>query len=197
MTLHIYDVDTSLGMQALNRVLSLWGTGAFHAGVEIHGKEWSYGTPVGVHSCPPRCAEDHAYHESVLMGHTRMREAEVGELIGELKRKWHGAEYDVLAHNCCHFAEEIVRQTVGVQVPTRIMTLAGAGASIVTGAEYVAEQFSCGQDTQRREYVRTVCASVQSPHSESQSAGSSVSGSRSSTKGSISDVASIGSLSSI
>merc|ERR1719203_855919 len=112
------------------------------------------------------------------MGHTQMSEAEVEDLITELKKHWHGWQYDVLEHNCCHFADELVGRTAGVQVPTKIMNLAGAGAAIANGAERFAERIACGETSHGRQYVRTVCASVACPHSSSTLSNS---GSKSST----------------
>ena len=43
VVLHIYDVGTDSRLSSLNRVLRPVGTGAFHAAVEVLGKEWSYG----------------------------------------------------------------------------------------------------------------------------------------------------------
>lgn len=135
VTLHIYDVDCSSGMQALNRVLSMWGTGAFHAGVEVFGREWSFGSPGGIYTSVPRCCEEHHYFESVPMGHTTMVRKQFNKLIQVLQMEWRGCEYDVLTRNCCHFADELCKRITGNSVPNRIMSLAGAGAAIAGGAE--------------------------------------------------------------
>merc|ERR1719229_582486 len=55
-------------------MLRPFGTGVFHCGVEVFGKEWSFrGTEVGtgVFWCLPQNCSAHTYVETVYMGYTR------------------------------------------------------------------------------------------------------------------------------
>mmetsp|Transcript_22723 Transcript_22723/g.51981 ORF Transcript_22723/g.51981 Transcript_22723/m.51981 type:complete len:257 (+) Transcript_22723:67-837(+) len=135
VTLHIYDVGTSPEINILNRLLRPLGTGVFHCGVEVFGREWSYsdttsGIGTGVFSCRPRLCEGHHYCESVRMGKSPTPEDEVEELLNMLSEHWLVVEYDTLTKNCCHFCNELcLRLGVG-GIPKWVMNLAGAGAAI-------------------------------------------------------------------
>merc|ERR1719330_434759 len=99
VTLHCYDFLSSGEGQVLNGILRQFGTGAFHCGVEVYGKEWSFrgGRPgeSGVFFISPRTAAG-AYREPIAMGSTRMSEKEIGVLIGGLMRQWPSDRYDLL-----------------------------------------------------------------------------------------------------
>eukprot|EP00438_Fugacium_kawagutii_P024707 Skav235547 [mRNA] locus=scaffold3067:235190:241325:+ [translate_table: standard] len=79
--------DLGRQLAGVNMFCKAIGTGAFHAGVEVYQTEWSYGgscngpTGTGIFCCPPK-----------------------GQLINKLKLEWKGQQYDLLRHNCCHFA---------------------------------------------------------------------------------------------
>eukprot|EP00931_Biecheleriopsis_adriatica_P077242 TRINITY_DN50846_c0_g1_i1.p1 TRINITY_DN50846_c0_g1~~TRINITY_DN50846_c0_g1_i1.p1 ORF type:complete len:565 (+),score=100.96 TRINITY_DN50846_c0_g1_i1:29-1696(+) len=131
VTLHIYDLGSKLsGVNVLAKAI---GTGAFHAGVEIYGREWSYGGTdggTGVFHNPPRGCTAHSYRESIAMGFTSMTKQEVDKLILELAKEWQGPSYDLLRHNCCHFSDALcIRLGVG-PVPSWVTSLAGVGAML-------------------------------------------------------------------
>lgn len=132
---HVYDVSGNPVVTATNRVLSVMGTGAFHAAVEIYGWEWSYGgcsRGTGVFHCPPKECEAHKYKETIEMGETRMSEAEFRRLIERLAREWPGADYDLLRHNCCNFSNTLCQELGVGHLPVRIMSLATGVDSVVT-----------------------------------------------------------------
>lgn len=76
--LHIYDVVDDTKLERLNDVLHFFGAGAYHAGVEVHGIEWSFGgfppdsgaapDQPGIGCYPPRECSFGKYRESVLVG---------------------------------------------------------------------------------------------------------------------------------
>jgi len=115
------------------------GTGAFHAGVEVFSKEWSYGYAIqgsqGVYHCKPRSNDRHRYRESVAMGGTCMTEVEVISLIQDMRSVWVGTDYEILTRNCCHFADAFCRRLGVGPAPRWLMHLAGAGVSLVNGVE--------------------------------------------------------------
>ncbi|CAJ1399903.1 unnamed protein product [Effrenium voratum] len=125
---HIYDVTGSAPVQYVNEVLRPMGTGAFHAAVEVHGKEWSFGQCKrggGIFSCAPTCCELHSYREAIHMGHTDLTESEVESVIMEMQKRWRGKDYDVLRKNCCHFSDELC-QLLGVgTLPSWVTSMAG------------------------------------------------------------------------
>lgn len=139
VVVHIYDVAHPVArMNALGRVV---GTGAFHAGVQVYNKEWSYCSgSAGIHrtgvfvSVPGGCP-GHAFRESISMGETRMSKKEVDKLIFKLMMDWPGSDYDLLQHNCCHFTDHFCRQLGVGPVPPWITSLADAGAKLRSGVK--------------------------------------------------------------
>jgi len=139
VTLHIYDVTDDVRVQMVNEVFRSAGTGAFHAGVEVYGKEWSYGFRIeadtGVFSCTPGRNTAHSYRERVSMDVTGFSEAEVDELLETLSKEWKGWRYDLLTNNCCHFVD-VLCQALGVgPAPSWLTHLSGTGATLVNGME--------------------------------------------------------------
>mmetsp|Transcript_148120 Transcript_148120/g.369279 ORF Transcript_148120/g.369279 Transcript_148120/m.369279 type:complete len:235 (-) Transcript_148120:37-741(-) len=128
VVLHVYSVSQSLGIKAANSALRVLGMGAFHAGVEVYGLEWSYECINGVVCCWPGGAHEHLYLEPLLMGMTSLSYTAVLELIGQFRDgHWTGAEYDSLEHNCCHFSDEFCRHLGVGTLPEWILSLATMG----------------------------------------------------------------------
>jgi len=142
--LHIYNVGTSSEVRAMNKILRVLGTGAFHCGVEVYSNEWSYrgagyGLP-GVFSRRPKDCEGHVYSESVKMGMTVLPRRHVHDVIRVLSREWPGHKYDLLKFNCCHFCNAFC-QLLGVgRIPTWITNLAGTGAALVDTGTYISRR---------------------------------------------------------
>mmetsp|Transcript_20417 Transcript_20417/g.36601 ORF Transcript_20417/g.36601 Transcript_20417/m.36601 type:complete len:219 (+) Transcript_20417:92-748(+) len=134
VTLHVYSVSGSSTVKKVNRVLEPMQMGAFHAAVEVYGKEWSFGYTeegTGVFCCNPRGCEAHVYLHSLAMGRTGLSQSAVLALIGSLARDWQGDDYDLLRCNCCHFSDELLRQLGVKPLPKQLLKLAGVGAGIV------------------------------------------------------------------
>merc|ERR1719387_178411 len=100
VALHIYDLGPSTAK--MNAFFYAVGSGAFHAGVEVYGTEWSFGCytdgpfGTGIFCVPPKGCEAHMYRESVPMGKTPMTKKEVKALLSRLCREWPGCNYDLL-----------------------------------------------------------------------------------------------------
>mmetsp|Transcript_11305 Transcript_11305/g.25745 ORF Transcript_11305/g.25745 Transcript_11305/m.25745 type:complete len:341 (-) Transcript_11305:25-1047(-) len=144
VTLNIYDVSGSDTVQFINKVFRPVGTGAFHAAVEIHGKEWSFGaTPdnrSGIFSCPPRACSAHSFREAIPMGEVALSEEAVKAILMEIEPYWMGQSYDLLRHNCCHFSDNLCRKLGVGGVPRWVTNLAGAGASLEETAHTIAQE---------------------------------------------------------
>lgn len=134
VTLHVYDLGPTVAN--VNMLLGAVGTGAFHAGVEVYGTEWSFGCGregpygSGIFCVPPKGCEAHVYREAVAMGDTRLSKREVDKLIDQLAREWPGKDYDLLRHNCCHFSDEFCKRLGVDRVPGWVLSLAGVGAML-------------------------------------------------------------------
>jgi len=136
--LHIYDVSGNT-VKWMNNIIRPVGTGAFHAGVEVYGNEWSFGYALehrtGVYNVRARSNTQHRYRESIPMGATDLTEAQVMEIMETLKKDWLGNTYDLLQRNCCHFSSHLCREFGVGDAPEWVMNLAGAGAKIVDGVD--------------------------------------------------------------
>eukprot|EP00928_Gymnodinium_smaydae_P033881 TRINITY_DN24142_c0_g1_i2.p1 TRINITY_DN24142_c0_g1~~TRINITY_DN24142_c0_g1_i2.p1 ORF type:complete len:702 (-),score=195.61 TRINITY_DN24142_c0_g1_i2:3-2054(-) len=144
VTLHVYDVSGDARVTAFNNLAHQMGTGAFHAGVEVYGVEWSYGWSAhkgqsGVYWNQPRQNSSHLYREPVRMGRTLLSRQQARELIAELSSTWLGLDYDLLARNCCHFSDALC-QRLGVGEAPRYVTHLASTSVAVLKAVVVASQ---------------------------------------------------------
>jgi len=140
VTLHIYDLDRAVtGLNALGRAV---GTGVFHAGVEVAGKEWSYGAvcagrhKTGVFVSEPRSCQTFVYRESVPMGEVTTSKEGVDRLVFRLMPEWRGPDYDLLRRNCCHFCGEFCKELGVGPVPRWLTSLADVGAVLRTNLHW-------------------------------------------------------------
>ncbi|CAE7611287.1 desi2 [Symbiodinium microadriaticum] len=140
---HIYDVTGTAPMQVVNEVLRPFGTGAFHAAVEVHGREWSYGQTVrgpGIFENEPGECQEHSYREAIHMGYTDLSPFEVQMLLSEMAKRWPGREYNLLNKNCCHFSDELC-QLLGVgELPSWVTNMAGAASKVGPGLRELRER---------------------------------------------------------
>jgi len=143
--LHVYDVGRleqlgPQGVKALNKVLRPLGSGAFHCGVEVYGREWSFqfeDAGTGVFSCRPRSCESHSFSDSLLMGTTILSKTEVKMLIKVMQVEWPGDSYDGLRRNCCHFSNKLSLRLGMGPIPAWITHLASAGAAVLDTREFL------------------------------------------------------------
>lgn len=133
VVLHIYHLSDKKRIKFANHLLRIFGSGAYHAAVEVHGIEWSFGSKqigTGVFACEPTACSAHTYKKPYLMGYTKLNEQETEAAIEKLAVEWQGRSYDLLTHNCTHFSGELCR-TLGVgPMPSWVTSLAAAGARL-------------------------------------------------------------------
>merc|ERR1712032_491815 len=139
--LHVYSLGASPECRMTNTVLRACKTGAFHCGVEVHNQEWSYEVD-GVFCCGPKRWQEAAFFESIAMGTTLVSEHGVLYILLQLgQREWTGSRYDILSHNCCHFAKAFCNSlgTNLTPIPDWVTNLAAMGAA----AEHTASSWDC------------------------------------------------------
>jgi hypothetical protein len=117
VTLNVYHLND--GWEQSNKIsTNIFGIGgAFHAGVEVHGLEWTFGCEEGISCGLPRSQEVHVYHESILLGETPLSAQEVQQVIQEMRQSWIKQDYEMLENNCCNFAEALSQELVGEPIP--------------------------------------------------------------------------------
>eukprot|EP00930_Biecheleria_cincta_P098728 TRINITY_DN9037_c0_g2_i1.p1 TRINITY_DN9037_c0_g2~~TRINITY_DN9037_c0_g2_i1.p1 ORF type:complete len:315 (+),score=50.67 TRINITY_DN9037_c0_g2_i1:59-1003(+) len=118
--LHVYDVRREI--QVANRCLAPSIGGAFHVGVECFGIEWSYGV-CGVCADPARTVTGHAYHCSIYLGRTALDPAAFSTAVLSMCERWRGAEYQIIGHNCCNFADSFCARLGVFSIPTWVSRL--------------------------------------------------------------------------
>merc|ERR1719277_1453916 len=99
VVLHIYHLSGKKRIKFANRILRMFGTGAYHAAVEVHGVEWSFGAKrvgTGVFATPPAACSAHTYKKPYLMGYTALTAEQVQQLVDQMGLQWTGAGYELL-----------------------------------------------------------------------------------------------------
>lgn len=140
VVLHVYDLGRrSNGVRTANSILRRLGAGAYHTGVEVYGREYTFGDArkgcpkgqTGVFGDEPRHCPAHRYRESVPMGYTELSRAQVRALLQRLQCEWLAEDYDFSRRNCCSFSDSLCRQ-LGLQhgLPSWITKVAHAAGSL-------------------------------------------------------------------
>eukprot|EP00928_Gymnodinium_smaydae_P053872 TRINITY_DN37773_c0_g1_i1.p1 TRINITY_DN37773_c0_g1~~TRINITY_DN37773_c0_g1_i1.p1 ORF type:complete len:333 (+),score=71.35 TRINITY_DN37773_c0_g1_i1:117-1001(+) len=129
----VYDLGNSFVTRGmLNRMTKSYG--AFHTGVEVYGREWSFGMTLeegitGVTWNPPGQNPDHTFRETLSMGYTSFSSTQVERLIEVMMQEWRGSSYQLLTRNCHHFSDEFCKRLGVVGLPPWVNSLAGSGAA--------------------------------------------------------------------
>mmetsp|Transcript_46636 Transcript_46636/g.84156 ORF Transcript_46636/g.84156 Transcript_46636/m.84156 type:complete len:273 (+) Transcript_46636:72-890(+) len=142
VTLHLYDLGADAKVGQANAYMEACGTGAFHGGLEVYGKEYSYGyvpDGSGIFTNEPKGCKAHTYRESIDLGTTSKTEDEVAQIIEDLKLEWPGFEYDLLRKNCCFFSAAFAEKLGADPVPSWVTSLAAAGATVSDGYKKTVE----------------------------------------------------------
>jgi len=140
--LHIYTASKSGSIQRVNRFTKdiVDAGGVFHGGVEVLGKEYSFGwTPsgTGVYSTPPGENEMHEYREAIRMGRTSLTKKEVTKILKTMAQDWTGDSYDLIRKNCCHFCEAFCSRLGVGGLPAWVNRFANTGAVLQDRARQV------------------------------------------------------------
>lgn len=119
--LHVYDITHEGKIETLNSLLAprlspLKLGGLFHAGVEVNGKEWSFGycnLGTGVSGITPRSHPAHHFRETIRLPRTQLSEEKIVGLIKAMSSEYQGCDYSLFQKNCLHFADDFC-QRLGV-----------------------------------------------------------------------------------
>ena len=126
-----------------NAILSEIGIGVHHSGIEVYGKEVSFGRcafGTGVFTCAPCHCPKHSFRERFLLGRTHLSSDEVDKLIGALaaSETWTGQAYHLLQRNCNNFTEQLAE--VLVTPERRLIDDDEWGALVYKGAGYTVDE---------------------------------------------------------
>eukprot|EP00403_Amphidinium_massartii_P030097 CAMPEP_0178397488 /NCGR_PEP_ID=MMETSP0689_2-20121128/14273_1 /TAXON_ID=160604 /ORGANISM="Amphidinium massartii, Strain CS-259" /LENGTH=270 /DNA_ID=CAMNT_0020018201 /DNA_START=145 /DNA_END=954 /DNA_ORIENTATION=+ len=135
VSVRVYDLGkTFMTRGVLNSVAKSYG--AFHSGIEVYGREWSFGMTfnewsTGVTWNPPGLNADHTFRETIAMGFTTYSPEKVWKILEELKKEWLGCTYHILTRNCHHFSDTLLRRLGCKGLPPWLNDLAESGAATV------------------------------------------------------------------
>lgn len=140
----VYDLGTTVLTHPHNAITKSYG--AFHTGVEVFGREWSFGMTddwrTGITWCPPGKNPDHTFRETLAMGYTKCSLGEFSRILSEMKLDWRGSSYHLLARNCHHFSDALCRKLGVGRLPPWINDLAGVGEATANGIDTVYRSLS-------------------------------------------------------
>jgi len=111
-----------------------FGVGIFHSGVEIAGKEYSFGghefNYTGVFDIEPTSASGAKFRESICLGDTPLTSKEIERIIEELSLEYPGNSYHPLVKNCNTFANDLCLRLLKKGIPGYVNRLANLGSAL-------------------------------------------------------------------
>lgn len=124
--LNVYDLAQDWRVGLLNRVSQdlLNVGGAFHAGVEVYGKEYTFGCggdfddeddmfahcypmETGLSQCDPRKCDRHSFRQTECLGLTTISHPDAIALLLQLAQEWPARSYRLLERNCVTFCRDL------------------------------------------------------------------------------------------
>jgi hypothetical protein len=107
------------------------GLGAYHTGIEIYGREYSFGhgdtASSGVFEMNPRSADGCRFREQTLLGEVNLSMSDVERVIDRLKPLFPANSYHILSKNCNSFSDALCRDLVAHGIPSYISRLSRLG----------------------------------------------------------------------
>lgn len=136
--LNVYDASKNRKVQRINNTTKSFGYGGiFHAGIEIQGREYSFGGTVnkdskftGVFQCAPKQCPMHHYRESVFLGDCELNSQQVEDILKGLRPKWMAKSYNLFRKNCALFSRELAIELGVGDIPEWVFSLATTTESI-------------------------------------------------------------------
>mmetsp|Transcript_79153 Transcript_79153/g.224050 ORF Transcript_79153/g.224050 Transcript_79153/m.224050 type:complete len:621 (+) Transcript_79153:119-1981(+) len=122
VTLHLYDLSDGLARALSPWLLGQQVEGLWHTGVVVHGREYYFGGDI--YQDKPGETRFGLPTKRISFGFTLRSNAELATfLICRLRPQFTRDVYDVLHHNCNHFADAVSMHLVGRHVPDEVLRL--------------------------------------------------------------------------
>jgi len=121
VTLNIYDLSPA------NDMLYPIGFGLHHSGVEILGVEYSFASGGGIFESSPKVAPGALFRESIELGAFDGGQQELQRALADLREDFGPDRYNLIRKNCNHFANALVWNLLGRQIPPHVNRLADVG----------------------------------------------------------------------
>jgi len=119
--LNVYDLFWTNGLTS-----KVAGLGFFHSGVQIYGREWSYGQhdepgATGIYHHNPRRAGElgrkFRFRTALVVGETDFLEKDMPDVIDMLAKDFPGRAYDLIEKNCNCFTDSLCKLLTGEGIP--------------------------------------------------------------------------------
>ncbi len=103
--------------------------GLHHTGLEISGREYSYGSQGGIYEGPPKEAGGARFRCQIDMGTYDGGSKELNRALDELRHRggFAGNGYNLIRRNCNHFCNALCWQLLRKPIPAYINRLATVG----------------------------------------------------------------------
>lgn len=105
-----------------------FGIGAYHSGVQVGGREYTFAGGSGVFYHDPKEVPGEAtFRESIELGTYNGTSMALDKILDELKPQFPGDSYNILSKNCNHFSDAFVYSLLHVRIPSYVNRLANFG----------------------------------------------------------------------
>jgi deubiquitinase DESI2 len=130
--LNVYDVSNNPRIRTINNTTKSLGYGGiFHAAIEIHGREYSFGGTLNKHSdvtgifaSPSKRCPMHHYRESVYLGDCELNPDQVRLILEVMRPHWKAKTYNLFRKNCAFFSRELAVELGVGDIPEWVWSLA-------------------------------------------------------------------------
>lgn len=144
--INVYEIAGITSFSYINRLMAdkRFPVGAaLHAGVQVYGREWSYGggerPGYGVVCGMPRGAKHYNFRDTIVMPQTKLSDGEVAQVIGEMLEAWSPQDYHWLHRNCLSFANEFCERIGVGRLPAWVDRLARGAGAVDNGVKAVVQ----------------------------------------------------------
>ena len=122
MLLNVYDLSPA------NDYLFQVGLGLHHSGVEISGREYSFGSGGGIFESPPKVAPGARFRVQLDLGAYDGGSKELNKALDDLRSEGFGnRDYNLVKRNCNHFSNALSLKLLQRPIPPHINRLADIG----------------------------------------------------------------------
>ncbi|KAF8077443.1 hypothetical protein N665_1035s0005 [Sinapis alba] len=121
VTLNVYDLSRGLARQLSASFLGKVIEGVWHTGIVVYGNEYFFGG--GIQHLPAGTTPYGAPLRTVELGESHVPKDVFEMYLEEISPRYTAESYNLLAHNCNNFSNEVAQFLVGKGIPDYILQL--------------------------------------------------------------------------
>ncbi|XP_019166134.1 PREDICTED: desumoylating isopeptidase 1-like [Ipomoea nil] len=119
--LNVYDLSQGLAKQLSSAFLGTCIEGIWHTGVVVYGYEYYFGG--GIQHEPAGCTPYGTPLRVIDLGTTEVTKDVFEMYLQEISPRYRAETYNLMAHNCNNFSNEVAQFLVGTTIPDYILDL--------------------------------------------------------------------------